>query len=177
VPLTETVVFGVATAADRFEQAIAEHHQRLAGLAFVLTGDGRVTEDLLAEAYAKVWGRYRRNQIDDLGPYLRRAVVNLARSRRRRWRVERRYAEAYPPFKDGAGRGVDDEVTARHSVHGALLTLPVDQRAVVVLRLLVDLSEAETARLLRVRPGTVKSRLARGLDALRAELERTGEES
>ena len=53
---------------------------------------------------------------------------------------------------------------------GRDLELPVDQRAVIVLRHVEDRSEEETAEILGIRPGTVKSRLARGLAALRAEL-------
>jgi RNA polymerase sigma-70 factor (sigma-E family) len=170
VPLCQTADTGSALVGDAFQVAVAEHHRRLSGLAYVLTGDRRAAEELVAEAYARVWGRTRRHQVDDLGPYLRRTVVNLAHSRRRRWRLEREHAEAQPAHHIGVVVSFEDRVDARRSLHAALLTLPVEQRAVIVLRHLEDLSEDETAKVLRVRPGTVKSRLARGLDALRTEL-------
>jgi RNA polymerase sigma factor (sigma-70 family) len=200
VPLYQTLDTDTTLIGDAFQVAVAEHHRRLSGLAYVLTGDRRAAEEMVAEAYARVWGRFRRNQIDDLGPYLRRTVVNLAHSRRRRWKLERDHAETHGREPRGRGGGWGDErgggwggewgggpggpgvvasfedrVDARRSLHGALLTLPVEQRAVIVLRHLEDLSEDETARVLRIRPGTVKSRLARGLEALRVQLAETEE--
>lgn len=166
MPAYQTLEMGAALAVDAFQVAVAEHHRRLAGLAYVLTGDRQVAEDLVAEAYARVWGRA---QVDDLGPYLRRVVVNLARSRRRRWMVERAHAEIRRPGDEGVVGPFDDRVDARHLLHAALLALPVEQRAVIVLRHLEDLSEQDTAKLLGIRPGTVKSRLARGLEAMRTQ--------
>ena len=54
----------------------------------------------------------------------------------------------------------------------AVNRLPEDQRLVVVCRFILDLSEAETASVLGLRPGTVKSRLSRALDRLREEVPR-----
>jgi RNA polymerase sigma factor (sigma-70 family) len=82
--------------------------------------------------------------------------------------VERAHAEIRRRGDDGVVVSFEDRVDATDSMHAALLKLPVDQRAVIVLRHLEDLSEQETARLLGIRPGTVKSRLARGLGAMRA---------
>jgi RNA polymerase sigma-70 factor (sigma-E family) len=170
VSLSPTLETGTALVGDAFQIAVAEHHRRLSGLAYVLTGDRRAAEELVAEAYARVWGRYRRHQIDDLGPYLRRAVVNLAHSRRRRWKLERDHAETQPGGATDVVVSFEEGVDVRRSLHQALLALPVEQRAVIVLRHLEDLSEDETARVLGIRPGTVKSRLARGLEALRVQL-------
>lgn len=174
MPLYQAAGREVALTGDLFADAIAEHQQRLAGLAFVMTGDRQVAEDLVAEAFARVWGRVgsrlHGRQVDDLGLYLRRVVVNLARSRRRRWMVERAHAETQPGLVDGAVMTFEDRVDVRYSLHAALLALPVEQRAVIVLRHLEDLSEHETAKLLRIRPGTVKSRLSRGLEAMRRHI-------
>jgi RNA polymerase sigma factor (sigma-70 family) len=84
--------------------------------------------------------------------------------------VERAYAEKRRRGDDGVVVSFEARVDARDSLHAALLKLPVEQRAVIVLRHLEDLSEQETARLLGIRPGTVKSRLARGLEAMRVQL-------
>ena len=161
-------------AADRFSAAVAEHHRRLAGFAYLLCGDRATAEDLVAEAYARVWPKYRNHDVDDLGPYLRRAVANLATGRLRRLRLERREAERRDldwRFTDDSRQisfepGVDD----RAALWRAIWALPADQRAVIVLRLVEDLSEDETARTLGIRPGTVKSRLSRGLATLRTTL-------
>lgn len=160
-------------ATDTFHAAVAEHHRRLAGFAYLLCGDRDVADDLVAEAYARVWPKYRHRHVDDLGPYLRRAVANLASGRLRRLRLERREAarrtidwrSGEQPVGDGF-----DAVDVRSELWRAIWSLPAEQRAVIVLRLVEDLSEQECAATLGVRPGTVKSRLARGLDALRVSL-------
>ena len=57
------------------------------------------------------------------------------------------------------------------SLERALAALPVEQRAVVVCRYLLDWSEFQTAEALQIAPGTVKSRLSRGLDRLATTME------
>jgi len=66
---------------------------------------------------------------------------------------------------------VEDQTAERDRLWTALRALPVAQRQVVVLRYLEDLSEAETAATLGVASGTVKSRTARALEALRRALD------
>jgi len=70
--------------------------------------------------------------------------------------------------------GFESGVAENDRLWSAIWKLPVDQRAVIVLRHVEDRSEDETAEILGVRTGTVKSRLARGLAALRRELEVVG---
>lgn len=163
---------------DAFAAAVITHHRRLAGFAYLLCGDRAVAEDLVAEAYARVWPKYRAGRVDDLGAYLRRAIANLAAGRRRRLKLERREIERrtvdwrlstdrdVPSFEPG--------VEEHDRLWSAIWNLPMDQRTVIVLRHVEDRSEEETAELLGIRPGTVKSRLARGLAALRAELGEVG---
>jgi len=152
--------------ADAFSRVVAEHHRRLAGLAYALCGDRDLAEDLVAEAYARVWPKWRNRQVDDLGPYLRRALVNLVHGRRRRRALERREAERRRvDWREG--QSPERDVDERDRLWVALMQLPVDQRAAIVLRHVEDLSEEETAAVLGVRPGTVKSRLSRGLTQLR----------
>jgi RNA polymerase sigma factor (sigma-70 family) len=66
--------------------------------------------------------------------------------------------------------GADKDLWARIDLARALRALPSPQRVVLVLRYLEDMTEADMATLLRVSPGTVKSRLARALDAMRGQL-------
>ncbi len=163
----------VETQAGAFARAVTEHHRRLAGLAYALCGDRQLAEDLVAEAYARVWPKWRNRQVDDLGPYLRRAVVNLVHGRRRRKVLERRELERRRvDWREG--QHFEGRVEDRDQLWDALMRLPVDQRAAIVLRHLEDLSEEETASVLGVRPGTVKSRLARGLTTLRELLDEGG---
>lgn len=160
--------------ADSFSAAIAAHQRQLAGFAYLLCGDRTVAEDLVAEAYARVWPKYRQQRVDDLEPYLRQAVANLATGRMRRLRLERRETEKRTldwRFAEGERRAHFETAVDDHDqLWPAIWALPADQRAVIVLRLVEDLSERECASMLGIRPGTVKSRLARGLGSLRATL-------
>jgi RNA polymerase sigma-70 factor (sigma-E family) len=155
---------------DRFVRAVGTEQRRLAGLAYVLCGDRDVAEDLVAEAFARVWPKWRAGHVDDLPAYLRRALVNLVQGRYRRRLLERReLGRRTVDWRDG--QRFEPGVEMRGELWSALLRLPLEQRTVIVLRHVEDLSEDETAAVLNVRPGTVKSRLARGLATLRAELE------
>ena len=124
----------------------------------------------MAEAYARVWPRWRRGQVDDLYPYLRQAVVHQIYGGHRRRLLERREAERAPTGRrrrPAFERQVDDHA----QLWAALGRLSPPHRAVVVLRLVEDLSEEEAATMLGIAPGTVKSRLSRALDHLRRLVE------
>jgi RNA polymerase sigma-70 factor (sigma-E family) len=151
---------------DQFSKTVAAHHQQLARLAFLLCNDRQQAEDAVAEAYARVWPKFRHGAVDDLLPYLRRAVANQVRGGLRRRMLEQREVERRKvDWHDGVSpeRSVDDA----EIVLPALETLPQNQRAVLVLRFYEDLSEDEIAATLDIPPGTVKSRCARGLEQMR----------
>jgi RNA polymerase sigma factor (sigma-70 family) len=153
---------------DIFGGAMIEHGQRLARMAFYLCGDRARAEDLVAEAFAATWPKWSAGRVVDLVPYLRRSVVNLAAKEHRHWLVVARHDRgvAPPPVAPGA----DKDLWARIDLARALRALPSPRRVVLVLRYLEDMTEADMATLLRVSPGTVKSRLARALDAMRGQL-------
>ena len=127
-------------------------------LAYVLTGDGGLAEDVVADAFAAMYPRWKSGKVDDPVAYLRRAVVNQIRGRFRRNTTRRKFERSARPSESHAASdtGVDD----RDAVRTALLALPVGQRAVVALRFLEDRSEADTAAMLGVSVGTVKSQAA-----------------
>jgi RNA polymerase sigma-70 factor (sigma-E family) len=143
-------------------------------LAYVVSGNQSTAEDIVAEAVTRVWARWRKDDIDDLRAYLRRAVVNevIGQGRRRRHR-ERRAPLLPHPETMSTDRSVDD----RHLLWGALLELPVEQRAVIALRYLTDLTEAQTAATLGIPLGTVKSRVSRGLEQLRLTMTEVGHDA
>jgi RNA polymerase sigma-70 factor (sigma-E family) len=154
-----------ARALDGLYRAYAPDALRLA---FLLTGDRVLAEDLAQDAFVKVLGRFHdlRNR-DAFWWYLRRTVVNLSRSHFRHRRVERSWLERQraheqaPPISD---------LGERERLRDALMTLRPEQRAAIVLRFYEDLSEADTAEALGVPAGTVKSMVSRGLRRLRDEL-------
>jgi RNA polymerase sigma-70 factor (sigma-E family) len=138
-------------------------------LAYLLTGDAALAEDLAHDAFARLIGRFA--HLRDQGafqPYLRRTVVNLAVSHFRRRKLERAYLEGQAGLTrpEAAERDFGMEEVMRR----ALLRLPTHQRAAVVLRFYEDLPEAQVAEILRCRPGTVRSRVARAMEVLREEL-------
>lgn len=148
-----------------FAEVFNEHHGAAVRLAYLLISDADQAEDVVAEAFAKVYVRWRRGGVRDVGAYLRRAVANEANSRLRRRYLERRHAE----HRSGDERGIrhhDDHAADRDEVWWALERLPTRQRTAVVLRYFEELSEAETADVLGVSVGTVKSQVSRGLDRL-----------
>jgi len=150
----------------RLGRLYRQHAAGAVRLAFLLTGDRGLAEDLVHDAFVRLAGRFRdlRNP-DAFEWYLRRTVVNLTRSHFRHARVERRYVEGQrlgetdPEPQPDAGE--------REALWQALLTLPERQRAAIVLRFYEDLSESQTADVMQCPVGTVKSLVSRGMDRLR----------
>lgn len=141
---------------------------RLGAIAFLLCGDVAEAEDAAAEAVARVLQRQAVTELADVGPYLRRTLVNfVARRQRRRGSETRAILRAWSPPRS---RAVEDAASDRSDLRRALDTLPMSQRSVVVLRYFEDLSEQEVAEVLGLPIGTVKSRTARALAALRPML-------
>ena len=153
---------------DAFSAAVADHHRELARFAFRLCGDRTLAEDIVAEAYARVWPHWRRGGVDGLLPYLMRAVANEAFTRHRRLRLERNRT---PPPGPQVVSPFEARVDEHDEIWAALDRLPPGQRVVLVLRIVEDLSEEQTAAMLGIPPGTVKSRLSRALGTLRAIME------
>lgn len=155
-------------AAPDFEEFIAARGPRLLRVAWLLTGDAYLAEDLLQTVLAKAWPKWSR--IADANPeaYLRKALVNTYSSWwRRRWRGEVPCGEL-PEVAATA----DDfaAVDLERSLATLVRMLPPRQRAVVVLRYFEDLSVEETAEVLGCQPGTVKSQSAKALRVLRTLL-------
>lgn len=161
---------GVTPSADAaFAAALDREHGRALRLAYLLTGHQQTAEDAVADAIVRVFPHWRRGRVQVLGPYLRRAVVNEVRRRGRRRSVEQREAAR----RTGDHRGTRlhaDDVVDRHVLVDALAELPERQRTTVVLRYFDDRSVAETADLMGVSAGTVKSQTAEAVRQLRERL-------
>jgi RNA polymerase sigma factor (sigma-70 family) len=145
-----------------FEALYRREYVPMLRVAFLLLDAQGPAEEAVHDAFAKVYERWRK--VDDHGAYLRTCVVNCCRDVQRRRRLER---ERRPD----PGRSYE-ELGARELLD-ALATLPIKQRAAVVLRYYEGLSEADTAAALGVAPGTVKSMVTRAL--LSALAQRGGE--
>ena len=138
-------------------------------LAFLLTGDRALAEDLVQDAFVRLVGRLRHlREPDAFWAYLRRTIVNLATSHFRHRRVERAYLERQAAAP-AATTNDNDELD--ESMHQILLGLPQRQRAAIVLRFYEDLSDVQTAAVLGCSPGTARSLTSRGMQTLRETLE------
>ena len=161
------------TAEDsRLGELYVRHASDAVRLAYLLTGDRALAEDLVQDAFVKLAGRLV--HLRDPGAfeaYLQRTVVNLSRSHFRHRKVERAYVE-----REGRGIGMqtaaapDRAIGERDALWRAMHGLSQRQRAAIVLRFYEDLPEQRVAELLRCRPGTVKSLVSRGLQTMRDEM-------
>jgi len=158
--------------------ALVRGHQEIAfRTAYLITGNAADAEDAAQEGFVKAHRALHRFRAGEpLRPWLLTIVANEARNRRRSAGrraglalraagEEHRSGEAAPSPEAALLAG-----ERRAALFAALGRLREDDRVVIGCRYLLDLSEAETAAALGVRPGTVKSRLSRGLERLRAEL-------
>jgi RNA polymerase sigma-70 factor (sigma-E family) len=170
---------GIPAELDRLELYVTRFHSDLAGFdhfvrsvgprlrrsAYLLVGDAHSADDLVQAALAKVALRWATvASSGDPTAYVRRVMFTTAAGwRRRRWRGEAA-TEVLPEVPHVDRLDVVDE---RLRLRRALAALPVRQRAVIILRFYDDLTEAQTAAVLRCSIGTVKSHTARALARLR----------
>lgn len=150
----------MATDDEDFSAYVAAHWSGLVRAARYLGCSPHEAEDVVQSALIRCyrsWSRVRR--ADRVDAYVHRVLVTtLAKSRRRRWHGEVP-TERLPETTSRHG-SVDD---ATADLHRALQGLSLDHRTVLVLRFVVDLTEEQTADVLGVPVGTVKSRVSRAL--------------
>ena len=151
--------------------AAAEHRVRLLAVARALTGSPQLAEDLTQETYARVLAKPRRLTDGADFPYLVRALRNVAndhwRSEQRRPQVVGEVDEDHPNL--ATDRNPEDALIASE-VYTHVNNLPDDFRKVVQAVDVLGLSYGQTARQLRIPPGTVMSRLSRGRSRLACAL-------
>ncbi len=145
------------------EHVYAAEHASLVRTATLISGSQATGEDLVQEAFAKLYPRI--DQISNPAAWLRTVVVNGARNDIRHAIVRRRFLAEHAPLRTDIG-----EPESGSGLIESLRRLPGRQRAVVVLRFYEDRSEQDIADVLGVRLGTVKSSLHRALATLRQEM-------
>ncbi len=150
---------------EEFAAYMLARQPSLLRTAYLLTGDRHTAEDLVQTALAKLylsWDKVQKR--DSIDGYVRRILVNENNSLWRRGWKKREYAT-----DDLPDNHLTDEYDEgqRAAVWAVVQTLPRKARAVVVLRYYEQLSEAETAEVLGISVGTVKSQASRALAALR----------
>jgi RNA polymerase sigma-70 factor (sigma-E family) len=138
-------------------------------LAYGLTGDLGHAEDLAQSAFARAyasWPRVRRS--GDPNAYVRKIMINENRNRFRKHRVTERLTDSPPEHGTVDLTWASDE---RSALIAALQRLGPRQRAVIVLRYWMDMTEPEAAAVLNCSVGTVKSQASRALATLRQSAE------
>jgi RNA polymerase sigma-70 factor (ECF subfamily) len=155
-----------AGSASDLEALFRAYWPRAFRAAFLVAHDAAAAEDIAQEAFlAAIRSLDRFDRRRPFGPWLHRIVVNRAIdwSRARTLRAESQLPDTLPgaeqPDRSDADR-----------LAGAIAALPEEQRAVIVLRHLLEFTPGEIADLLELPRGTVNSRLRRGLDALKGAL-------
>jgi RNA polymerase sigma-70 factor (sigma-E family) len=152
----------------RFREWATARAAPLHRTAFLLCGDWHVAEDLVQESLARTALHWRRVEAaDSPDAYVRKILVNQARSRWRRRSNHERPSDELPDARVEDG---SEDRARRNELLAALRSLPARQRATVVLRYFDQLSEAETAYSLDCSVGTVKSQTSRALATLRKTL-------
>ena len=151
-----------------FDDFVVGRSGALLRTAYLLTGDFQYAEDLLQSALTTMylrWGRMRDKGAAE--SYVRRILVTTYTSwwRRKSW-AERPMADV--PERRTAR--APDEIDDRDEMWAHLQALPRQQRAVLVLRFYEERSVQETAGLLGIGAGTVKSHTSRALEALRIRI-------
>ena len=151
-----------------FESWLVAREHALQRTALLLTGDPHSAQDLVQNTLTKLYLAWDRiEQHDRVDAYARRVLVNEHRSSwRRAWRHHEVITDVLP---DPRAHSIEHDVE-RDAVWAFVASLPPRQRAVIVLRYYEDLTEAETADLLGITRGTVKSQAHKALAALRANV-------
>ena len=147
---------------ESFTRFFEEERVGAVRLAWLLTHDEGIAEDVVQDAFTAVFNRF--DQIEHPSAYLRRAVVNGVYERSRKTARERRrlilVAASAPMSAEGPSGGLVD----------AIACLPLNQRTAIVLRYWGDLDDQAIAHAMGIRPGSVRSLLSRGTAQLRKEI-------
>jgi RNA polymerase sigma-70 factor (sigma-E family) len=161
-------VSGRAARDQEFEDLVSLFGDRLFRTALLLAGDWQQAEDLVQITLAKLYARGRWHRLSHPQAYLRQMVLNEFISLRRRRSAGELTVESVPEHAYGHWQEAD--AADRVDLFRALDALSSTDRAVVVLRYWEDLSVAETALLIGVTQGAVRTRSGRALSRLRSLL-------
>lgn len=144
-----------------FDRFFRRQYPATVRLAHLLTGSNAVAEELAQDAFARLYPLFE--TVHEPKSYLRTMTVNVCRN----W--HRRHVRELDRFRRHGTSDVESTDSIDEMID-LITRLPYRQRAVLVMRYWLDLSEADIARTLDCRPGTVKSLHSRALDAIRKEL-------
>ena len=156
--------------AAAWEPLMLAHQQAVFRLSYLLLGDPDDAEDIAQETFLRAWKYLKRfDATRPLRPWLLSIASNLASNRRRS--AGRYLAALTRAFRDEPTSSTIEENSSQHThandLWKAVQTLKLPDQQIVYLRYFLDLTVSETAEVLQVAEGTVKSRLSRALEKLR----------
>jgi RNA polymerase sigma factor (sigma-70 family) len=156
--------------AAAWEPLVLAHQNAVFRFAYLLLGDPDDAEDIAQETFLRAWNHLKRfDTTRPLRPWLLSITSNLASNRRRS--VGRYVSALTRAFRDEPKSTTIEEKNAQHmeadELWKAVQNLSLPDQQIVYLRYFLDLSVTETAEVLRIADGTVKSRLSRALEKLR----------
>jgi RNA polymerase sigma-70 factor (sigma-E family) len=163
---------GLHSQDDEFRAFVAAQTRPLFALAFMLTSDRGAAEELVQNAFVATYARWSQLRSQSPVAYARRVVANGSTDR---WRRRKGREVLTGSLPEVGGEPADEAVVERDAVLHALDELSTQERRVVVLRFLCDLSEAHTAEALGIPRGTVKSITSRAIGKLRSSQHLAGQ--
>jgi len=174
--LIRHTINGDATA---WESLMLAHQEAVFRLSYLLLGNPDDAEDIAQETFLRAWKYLKRfDETRPLRPWLLSIASHLASNRRRS--AGRYFAALTRAFRDEPTSVTTEENSSQHmqanDLWKAVQTMNLADQQIIYLRYFLDLSVAETADVLQVAEGTVKSRLSRALDKLRTMIRVEGTE-
>jgi RNA polymerase sigma-70 factor (sigma-E family) len=158
-------VWGVEQNQLDFAKFYAASRDDCLRIVLISVGNRQLAEDLVAEAFTKAWMSWRKvHGLDEPRAWVVRTALNAHVSWWRRHRREVALGSHDAVVDANHDPALDSALVA------ALRRLPVRQREVITLRLLLDLDTATTAKMLGMPSGTVASHLHRALATLRRDI-------
>jgi len=165
------IVGSVVESRADLEDLYVRHTPAAVRVAFLITGDADLAQEIAHDAFLRAAGRFRHlRQPEAFEAYLRRSVVNACTSHFRHRTVEAAYLRRQG---DAAATMSEPDPGRRDELRTALRALPARQRAAVVLRYYADLSEEQAGEALRCSPAAVRSMVARAMETLRERILRS----
>jgi RNA polymerase sigma factor (sigma-70 family) len=164
--LSEHDALVVSSSTRSFEEFVEAEHARLYRALFLVTGTRYETEEVMQDAFLRVWQRWERvGTMEDPTGYLFRTAMNIWRNRLRRAQLALRSAIGFAPSEDPFSAVEDKDV-----VFQALRSLAPNQRAAIVTTSLFGYSSEEAGALLGMSAATVRMHSSRGRAVLRQRM-------
>ncbi len=155
-----------SSAHQRLNELYALHSPSALRLAFLMTGDGHVAEDIVQEAFARLYARFgERKEPEAVDAYLGRTIVNLSHDRHRKLKTLRAFVARGPQRSSE----LPPDVSSGIDMRARLQRLPHRQRAALVLRYYVDMTEAQAADVIGCSVPALKQLVQRGLNTMREQ--------